>query len=165
MDLPRRILGAFHREVPLHQRFDITTSSPDGYKAMLGLAAFVKRCGLEPGLLELVKLRISQINGCAFCIAMHVPEARHAGVTDERIHLLNAWRETPLFSARERAALAWAEAVGRLEGGEVPEAAFEEARAHFSLEEIANLSFAAVEISGWNRLMIASRTPPQVSQA
>jgi len=150
----------------LHQRFDVTATSPEGMKAMRGLAAFVRReSGLEHSLLELIKIRISQINGCAFCIAMHVPEARNLGETDERLHLLTTWRETALFTPRERAALTWVEAVARLEGGEVPDSAYEEVRRHFTEPDITNLTFAAVEICGWNRLMIASRTPPQVGNA
>jgi AhpD family alkylhydroperoxidase len=152
-------------EKAMSQRFDVGQVSPEGMKAMLGLAAFVKQSGLERSLLELIKIRISQINGCAYCIAMHVPLARSLGVSDERMHLLSAWREAPIYSGRERAALAWVEALVLLKDGDVSEEAYEEARKHFSVGEIANLSFAVVEISGWNRLMIASRTPPQVEQA
>jgi AhpD family alkylhydroperoxidase len=165
-DLNGSTLTWFVEEEAMHQRFDVSVTSPGGMKAMLGLASFVKReSGLEHSLLELIKIRISQINGCAFCIAMHVPEARNLGETDDRIHLLPAWRETPLFTPRERAALTWAEAVARLENGEVPDGAYEEVRRHFTESEITNLTFAAVEISGWNRLMIASRTPPQMAKA
>jgi AhpD family alkylhydroperoxidase len=145
----------------MEQRFDLTTLTPEGYKAMLGVHAYVQKSGLDLGLLELVKMRVSQINGCAFCLAMHVPLARRHGVGDNQLHLLAAWRETPLFSAAQRAALAWAEAVTALVGGEVPEAVYNEASQHFSPREIADLSFAVAEINAWNRLMVASRTPPQ----
>lgn len=145
----------------MEQRFDLTTLTPEGYKAMLGVHAYVQKSGLDLGLLELVKMRVSQINGCAFCLAMHVPLARRHGVSDNQLHLLAAWRETPLFSAPQRAALAWAEAVTALVGGEVPEAVYNEACQHFSAREIADLSFAVAEINAWNRLMVASRTPPQ----
>jgi AhpD family alkylhydroperoxidase len=148
----------------MRQRFDVSQASPSGMKAMLGLNAFVMQSGLEPSLLELIKIRVSQLNGCAFCIAMHVADARKLGVSDERMHLLPAWREAPIYSARERAALAWAEALTHLMDGQVPDAIYEETRNRFSVEEITNLSFAVVEISGWNRLMIASRTPPQVEK-
>jgi len=165
-DQPERILAGFPKEDTVPQRFDLTASSPEGMQAMLGLAAFVKRGShLEPSLLELIKIRISQINGCAFCLAMHVAEARSLGETDERLHLLTVWPETPLFTRRERAALAWVEAVARLRGGEVPDPVYAEVTGEFSEPEIAHLTFAAVEISGWNRLMIASRTPPRVSAA
>ena len=144
------------------QRFDVSATSPEGMKTMLGLATFVRKgSDLEPGLLELVKIRISQINGCAYCLAMHLPKAIQLGETEERLHLLSVWRETALFTPRERAALAWTEAVALLAGGQVPDPVYEEARRHFSAAETTHLAFAAVEISGWNRLMIASRTPPR----
>jgi AhpD family alkylhydroperoxidase len=147
----------------MRQRFDINSVSSGGLKAMLGLNAHVKNCGLEASLLELVKIRVSQLNGCAFCIAMHVADARKLGVSEERMHLLAAWREAPIYSPRERAALAWAEALARLVDGDVPDAVFEEASRHFSAAETADLAYAVVEIGGWNRLMIASRTPPAVA--
>jgi len=156
----------FLEKEALHQRFDVSNTSPRGMKAMRGLSAFVRReSGLENSFLKLIKIRISQINGCAYCIAMHLPETRTLGETDERLHLLTTWRESPLFTPRERAALTWVEAVARLEGGEVPDSAYEGVRRYFTESEITNLTFAAVEISGWNRLMIASRTPPQVGKA
>ena len=143
-------------------RFDVESAAPGGVKVMMGLHAYVQDCGLDHALLELVKIRASQINGCAFCIAMHVPLARKLGVGEEKMHLLAAWREAPVYSPRERAALGWAEALTRLTGGDIADSVFEEARQHFSEKEIADLSLAVVEITGWNRLMIGSRTPPQV---
>lgn len=144
----------------MSQRFDITTVLPAGYKAMLGLHGGWEGLGLDPALVELVKVRVSQMNGCAFCIGMHVDVALKHGVSHDRLHFLPVWREALVYSGVERAALAWAEAVNRLEGGDVPDAAYEGVRAFFSPEQVAALTLAVVEIGGWNRLMIASRTPP-----
>jgi AhpD family alkylhydroperoxidase len=145
----------------MDQRIDLTKISPEGYKAMLGVHAYVQNSGLSLGLLELVKLRVSQINGCAFCIAMHVPLARKNGVRDDQLHLLAAWREAPIYSPQERAALAWAEALTRLTGGDVSDAVYAEVSQYFSEKQVADLSFAVAEINAWNRLMICTRTPPQ----
>ena len=145
----------------MDQRLDLTKVSPGGYKAMLGVHSYVQSSGLPLGLLELVKIRVSQINGCAFCIAMHVPLGRKHGVSEDQMHLLAAWREAPIYSPKERAALAWAEALTRLTGGDVSDEAYAEMRKHFSEKEVADLSFAVAEINAWNRLMICSRTPPQ----
>jgi AhpD family alkylhydroperoxidase len=144
----------------MEQRFDVGTLIPEGYKAMFGVHSYVQGCGLDLGLLELVRLRVSQINGCAFCLAMHVPLARKAGLTEHQINLTAAWREAQVFNARERAALAWAEAVSVLVAQEVPDAAYAAVKAVFTPEEIANLTLCIGEINTWNRLMIASRTPP-----
>ena len=143
-------------------RFDLTKIAPDGYKAMLGVHSYVQNSGLSLGLLELVKMRVSQINGCAFCIAMHVPLARKHGVSDDQLNLLPAWREAPVYSRAERAALAWAEALTLLTGGDVSDAVYDDVRQHFSEKDVADLSFAVAEINAWNRLMIATRTPPQL---
>ena len=143
-------------------RFDLTKIAPDGYKAMLGVHSYVQNSGLSLGLLELVKMRVSQINGCAFCIAMHVPLARKHGVGDDQLNLLPAWREAPVYSRAERAALAWAEALTLLTGGDVSDAVYDDVRQHFSEKDVADLSFAVAEINAWNRLMIATRTPPQL---
>lgn len=144
----------------MQARFDLRASSPAGYAAMLKLNAHVHTCGLDAALLELLKVRVSQINGCAFCIDMHVTAARKLGVEEQRMHLLAAWREAPVFSDVERAALDWAEALTRLPGCEVPGAAYQQACAHFSTAQIAELSLAVAEINAWNRLMMAARTPP-----
>lgn len=146
----------------MDQRLDLTKVSPDGYKAMLGVHSYVQNSGLSLGLLELVKMRVSQINGCAFCIAMHVPLARKHGVSEDQLHLLAAWREAPIYSPQERAALAWSEALTRLTEGDVSDAVYFEIRQHFSEKEVADLSFAIAEINAWNRLMICTRTPPQL---
>ena len=146
----------------MNQRLDLTKVSPDGYKAMLGVHSYVQNSGLPLGLLELVKIRVSQINGCAFCLAMHVPLARKHGVSEDQMHLLAAWREAPIYSPKERAALAWAESLTRLTGGDVSDEVYAEMRKHFSEKEVADLSFAVAEINAWNCLMICSRTPPQL---
>jgi len=115
-------------------------------------------------LLELVKIRASQINGCAFCIALHTKDARKLGESDERMHLLNAWEEAPVFSPRERAALAWTEAVTLVTEGHVPDAVYEEARKHFSEKELVDLTYAVMAINAWNRLAIAFRAQPIVAR-
>ena len=114
------------------QRMDAMKISPAAYKAMAGLQAYVDQSGIERSLLELVKIRASQINGCAFCLVMHTNEARQKGENDERMHLLNAWREAPVFSERERAALAWVEAVTLVAEDQVPDDVYQQARKQFS---------------------------------
>ena len=141
-------------------RMDFRTASPKGAKAIADLHAFVHVCGLEHTLLELVKLRASQINGCAHCIDMHTKELRAASEPEQRLYLLNAWPESPFYSERERAALAWAEALTLVTGGHVPDEVYDTARAQFSEEELANLTIAIVAINGANRLNIAFRTVP-----
>ena len=147
----------------MKQRFDLTVVAAAGYKAMLGVHGYVQNSGLDLGLLELVKIRVSQINGCAFCLAMHAPLARQNGVSEDQLNLLVAWREAPVFNNRERAALAWAESMTSLANGDVPDHVYEQVCDQFSTKEIADLSFAVAEINAWNRLMVCSRTPPQVS--
>lgn len=139
---------------------DFRKASPQGAKAMSELHAFVHKCGLEYTLLELVKLRSSQINGCAHCIDMHTKELRAGGESEQRLYLLNAWRESPFYSDRERAALAWTEALTLVTNGHVPDEVYEEAREQFSEEELANLTVAIMAINGANRLNIAFRTVP-----
>ena len=148
----------------MQQRLDAGKIAPEGYRAMSGVQAYVTGCGLEPLLLELVKIRASQINGCAFCIAMHTKDARKLGESDERMHLLNAWEEAPVFSPRERAALAWTEAVTLVTEGHVPDAVYEEARRHFSEKELVDLTYAVMAINAWNRLAIALRAQPIVAR-
>jgi AhpD family alkylhydroperoxidase len=139
---------------------DFRKASPQGAKAMGELHAFVHTCGLERTLLELVKLRASQINGCAHCIDMHSKELRANGESEQRLYLLNAWQESPFYSERERAALAWTEALTLVTNGHVLDDVYEVARAQFSEEELANLTVAIVAINGANRLNIAFRTVP-----
>jgi AhpD family alkylhydroperoxidase len=135
---------------------------PETPKALRGLSEAVKKSGLEISLIELVKIRASQINGCAFCLAMHTHEARALGESDERMHLLGAWREAPVFSPRERAALAWTEALTRIADGPVSDEIYREARAQLSDAELANLTTAIVTINAWNRIAIAYRFMPDV---
>ena len=141
-------------------RLDFRKASPQGEKAMMGLHMFVRNCGLDHSLLELVKLRASQLNGCAHCIDMHTKELRADGETEQRLYLLDAWRESPFYSDRERAALAWTEAVTLLADSQVPDDVYEEARKQFSEQELVNLTLALVAINGANRLNIAFRTVP-----
>ena len=131
----------------------------DGYKALRQLHETVKESGLEPSLLELVKLRASQINGCAFCIDMHSKDARAAGETEQRIYALNAWRETPFYTERERAALALTEAVTEIAGTHGPTDAVDEAAGVFSPDELTRLLYAIIEINAWNRLAITTGQP------
>ena len=146
-------------------RLDANRLAPDGRQAMAGLQAYVNRSGIEPALLELVKIRASQINGCAFCLAMHVRDARRQGEREARLDLLPAWREAPLYTARERAALAWTEAVTLIADGHVPDAVYEAAQREFGDKELVDLTYAVVAINGWNRLAIAFRKPPEVTDA
>jgi AhpD family alkylhydroperoxidase len=141
-------------------RLDFRKASPQGDKAMMGLHMFVRNCGLDHGLLELVKLRASQLNGCAHCIDMHTKELRADGESEQKLYLLNAWRESPFYSERERAALGWTEAVTLLPNHQVPDDVYDEARKQFSEEELVNLTLALVAINGANRLNIAFRTVP-----
>jgi AhpD family alkylhydroperoxidase len=134
--------------------------APGALKAMLGLERYLHKSGLDEHLLNLVNLRVSQINGCAYCIDMHSKDLRAAGETEQRLYELDAWRETPFYSEREQAALAWAEAVTRITDGHVPDSVFAQARDQFSEQELADLTLAIVAINGWNRLNIAFRTVP-----
>src|SRR5215470_7859723 len=138
-------------------RIDYTKVSPPFLRALLALNGPIESSGLEPRLLELVKMRASQINGCAYCLDMHSKDARAAGETEQRLYLLDAWREVALYSERERAALEWTEALTRIGEGHVPDAVYASAREHFSEEELVNLALAVVAINGWNRLSIAFR--------
>lgn len=144
-------------------RLMMAQAAPDAVQAMRALSNYVKTSGLEPTLYELINMRVSQINGCAFCLAMHSADAREHGETEARLHLLPAWRETPLYTGRERAALAWAEALTRLGPESAPDELYDEARRHFSEEEMVKLSLTVAVINSWNRLMIGFRVPPQVA--
>lgn len=144
----------------MQKRMDYAKVAPEGNKAMYALENYVRHCGLEHSLLELVKTRASQINGCAFCLDMHTKDARAAGETEQRLYTLSAWRETPFFTDKERAALAWTEAVTGVADTHVPDDVFELARKHFSEKELADLTLAIVAINGWNRLAVAFRKEP-----
>ncbi len=139
-------------------RHDYSKASPGAYQAMLGVEKFVRGCGLEHRLLELVKLRASQINGCAFCIDMHWKDARAAGETEQRLYGLDAWEESPYYTPRERAALAWTEALTRISETHAPDDVYATAANEFKPEELVNLTMAIVAINGWNRLAIGFRT-------
>lgn len=145
----------------MNPRLDAQKVAPGAYHAMLGLEGYLKKASrLEPSLLELVRMRASQINGCAFCLDMHSKDARAAGETEQRLYALNAWRETPFFTDRERAALSWTEAVTKVSESHVPDSVYEEVRKRFSEEELVNLTMAIVSINGWNRLAISFRAVP-----
>jgi AhpD family alkylhydroperoxidase len=136
--------------------------APDAYKAMRGFSEYTATTGLPPALLELVEIRASQINGCAFCLQMHSKLAREKGVSEAKLTLLPAWREAPVYDARERAALAWTEAVTLVAADHVPDDVYQAARAEFSEEELVKLTMVVTIINSWNRLMVAFRVPPQV---
>ena len=144
------------RIVPQSRFYALVPSVREG---LVGIGRAVERSGLDRRLIELAKIRASQINGCAFCLKMHTADARRLGESEERIYLLNAWREAPCYSAKERAALAWTEALTRIEGG-VPDAVFEEASAHLDEAELAALTWAIAMINAWNRVSITSRVTP-----
>jgi len=134
--------------------------APDGYRAMMGLETYLHQCGLEPQLLDLVKLRASQVNGCAFCIDMHWKDLRAAGESEQRLYGLDAWEESPYYTERERAALTWTEAVTNIRDGHVRDEVYEAVRQHFSEKELADLTLAVATINAWNRLAISGRTEP-----
>jgi AhpD family alkylhydroperoxidase len=140
-------------------RLDYHVSS-GAYEAMSGLERFVRGCGLEHTLLELIKTRASQINGCAYCIDMHTKDARAAGETEQRLYGLSAWRETPFYSDRERAALEWTEALTLIANNAVDDELYARVRRHFDEAELVNLSLAIITINGWNRLAIPFRSVP-----
>jgi len=140
-------------------RIDYKQLAPDGYRAQAALQRFVNTSGLEHSLLELVKLRASYLNGCAYCVDMHTKDARAAGEIEQRLYAIPVWRETPFFTARERAALAWTDSVNEVGRTHVPDEVFEEVRKEFTDVEIVNLTYAVIAINGWNRLAIAFRQP------
>lgn len=144
-------------------RLNANVIAPEAYKAMAGLQAYVDGCSLDKRLVELVKVRASQINGCAFCIAMHTADAVKLGETHARLHLLAAWSETTLFDAREAAALAWTEAVTLVASSHVPDDVYAAARAVFSERELVDLTYAVMAINAWNRLAISFRKQPVVA--
>jgi len=139
---------------------DYGAASPGARDAMLAMERYVRGCGLDHRLLELVKVRASILNGCAFCLDMHTQDARALGETEQRLHGLAAWEETPFFTERERAALAWTDAVTSVQQGHVPDAVYEAARRQFAEKELVDLTLAIIAINGWNRLGIGFRTVP-----
>jgi AhpD family alkylhydroperoxidase len=142
------------------ERFDYARVAPGAYRAMAGLEHYLHESGLEENLLHLIKLRASQINGCAYCLDMHWKDLKSIGETDQRLYELNAWEEGPFYSDRERAALAWTEAVTRVADSHVPDEIYEHVRQHFSEKEMADLTLAVATINAWNRLAISARTTP-----
>ncbi|MDO7899944.1 MULTISPECIES: carboxymuconolactone decarboxylase family protein [Pseudomonas] len=145
----------------MQPRIDFYTASPDAFKAMLALETAVSKLGLEKSLIELVKLRASQINGCAFCIDMHTADARKDGETERRLYAVTAWREAPFFTGRERAALAWTEALTRLSETHAPDADYALLSEHFNPKEMVDLTVAINAINGWNRLAVGFRKMPE----
>jgi len=146
----------------MEERVKYVKAAPRGYRAMASLQDYVDDCGLEPLLLELVKMRASQINGCAYCIDMHSKDARALGESEQRLYELNAWRETPFYTERERTALLWTEELTLISQSHASDAIYNEVRQHFSEEELVNLTLAIVAINGWNRLAVGFRSQPGV---
>lgn len=144
----------------MDQRIDFYQASPEAIKALIALEASVIKLGLEAPLLELVKLRASQINGCAYCVDLHTSDARKKGETERRLHAVSVWRETPFFTARERAALAWTEAVTEIAKTHAPDEDYNALREHFSEREMVALTMAINTINCWNRLSISFRKTP-----
>lgn len=135
-------------------RIDYAAVAPEAARSLFGLEKYLRQCGLQHSLLELVKIRCSQINGCAYCLDMHTKDARAAGETEQGIYTLPAWRETPFFTDRERAALAWAERITLVASGGVPQELFDRIREQFSEKELADLTWAIVAINAWNRIAL-----------
>jgi AhpD family alkylhydroperoxidase len=141
----------------MQPRLDYAKLAPKAVEAMYAVERYVRNSGLEPGLLELVKLRASQINGCAYCVDMHTKDARARGETEQRLYAVAVWKEAPFFTERERAALAWAEAVTLVSRDQVPDEIFETARREFGEKQLIDLSMAVIAINGWNRLAVSFR--------
>jgi AhpD family alkylhydroperoxidase len=148
----------------MEPRIDYKKAPQGVLQAMSAVDRYVKQSGLEPGLVELVKMRASMINGCAYCIDMHSKDARAGGESEQRLYALSAWRETPFFSERERAALEWTESVTLVSQTHIPDDVYERVRQHFNEVELINLTLAVIGINGWNRLAIAFRAVPGTYQ-
>jgi AhpD family alkylhydroperoxidase len=146
-------------------RLNAKAIAPDAFQALYGLQSYVEASGIEKPLLDLIKIRASQINGCAFCIAKHTADAVKGGDSHARLHLLNSWREVEVFTARERAALALTEAVTLIADGHVPDAVYEAARREFSDKELVDVAYAIFAINALNRLAITFRMQPPIAQA
>ena len=149
----------------MEPRIDYLKAARGVYEAMLGLEKYLHQSGLEEGLMDLVKLRASQINGCAYCIDMHWKDLRALGESEQRLYGLDAWEESPYYTDRERAAFQWTEAVTQIRDGHVPDEVYEKVRTKFTGKELADLTLAIAAINGWNRLAIAARSVPGVYQA
>ena len=148
----------------MESRIDYLKSARGAYHAMLGIEHYLQRCGLEESLQNLIKLRVSQINGCAYCIDMHWKDLRAAGESEQRLYGLDAWEESPYYTDRERAALTWAESVTNIQEGHVPDGVFVRVKEFFNDKELADLTLAVTAINSWNRLSIAARTVPGTYQ-
>lgn len=148
----------------MQARFNIASAAPGAREAMLGVEKYLHECGLAAPLIHLIKLRASQINRCAYCLDMHWKDLRALGETEQRLYSLDAWRECPWYSDRERAALAWTEALTLVAEGQVPDEVYAFVRPHFNDKELSDLSLAIATINVWNRLSIAARTPPGTYQ-
>lgn len=146
-------------------RLNAYKAAPEAMKALGAVETYIQGSGLEPSLIHLVKTRASQINGCAYCIHLHTREARNGGESEERLYLLDAWRDSPLYTERERAALAWTEAVTLVADTHVPDAVFEELRQHFAEDEIVKLTLVVAMINAWNRMAISFRSVHPVKAA
>ncbi len=142
----------------MKQRLDYSAVDPEALTSMMSLEKYVHKSGMDKILFELVKTRASQLNGCAYCLDMHTKDARKAGETEQRLYGLSAWREAPYYTEKERAALAWTEALTLVTQGHVPDEVYNAVAAHFTDKEMVVLSMAIVAINGWNRLAIAFRT-------
>src|SRR5450759_2894438 len=143
----------------MEERFDYFKVAPEGVEILRKLEDYTRKAGLEPDLLELVKLRASQINGCAYCIDMHTKDARSRGESEQRLFGVSAWREAPFYSERERVALAWAESVTKISEDQLPDEIYNLVKKHFTERELVDLTLAVIAINAWNRLAISFRTP------
>jgi AhpD family alkylhydroperoxidase len=143
----------------MEQRINLYEKGQGAMKALFGLGGYMAKCRIEKHLLDLISFRISQINGCAYCLDMHSKDLRAMGETEQRLYMLNAWRESPVYTDRERAAFAWAEAVNNLNDGRVSDEVFNEVRQQFTEEEIVDLTMEVISINAWNRINVAFRTP------
>jgi AhpD family alkylhydroperoxidase len=149
-----------NRRNDMEPRIDYLKVGRGVYEAMLGLEKYLRQCGLDETLLDLIKLRVSQINGCAYCLDMHWKDLRARGESEQRLYGLDAWEESPYYNERERAALAWAEAVTDIKETHAPDDVYEKTRRHFNEKEVADLTLAVAAINSWNRLAIAARSVP-----
>src|SRR5450759_2232111 len=140
-------------------RLNYSKSAPEGIEILHELESYIKKAGLEPDLVELIKLRASQINGCAYCIDMHTKDARSRGESEQRLYGVSAWREAPFYSQRERAALAWTESVTKISENQVPDEIYHLVKGQFTERELVDLTLAVIAINAWNRLAISFRTP------
>ena len=144
----------------MEARFNYVKVAPGAFRAMFGLGQYLHECGLEESLINLIYLRASQINGCAYCLDMHWKDLRASGESEQRLYGLNAWRESPFYTNRERAALEWTEAVTLITHGHVPDEVYEEVHRHFNDKELSDLTLAVATINAWNRLNVAARIVP-----